>query len=228
MKLCLPILLSLGIVLTGSLFAFAEIQRIGPLRNERAISTRPEWNQFRILVWQYKTSVLEDIDLYRRAGLGGFHIDRGAGKDKLVELSIRERLPYYVDHTADKGFLYLKANNVKAVTGKRGLATRPHSLADPETIVQIKQHIARNIATTQKGLVLAYAFDEEISLGRLTTPCDVDIHPKSLSWFREWLRDKYGTISRLNAQWNTDFKRKHEGQVFIFDKENMRCSFLTK
>ena len=206
MKHCLSILLSLGIALTWSLFAFAEIQRGGPLRNERAISTRPEWNQFRILVWQYKTSVLKDIDLYRRVGLRGFHIDRGAGKDKLVEFSIRERFPYYVDHTANKGFLYLKGNDVKTVTGKRGLVTRPHSLADPKTIDQIKQHIAHNIGTTRNGLVLAYAFDDEISLGSFVTPCDVDNHPLSIAWFRDWLRDKYGTISRLNALWNTDFK----------------------
>ncbi|MBN1843582.1 MAG: hypothetical protein JW883_15045, partial [Deltaproteobacteria bacterium] len=125
------------------------------------------WNQFRILVWQYKTSVLKDIDLYRRAGVGGFHIDRGKGKHKLVEFSMKERFPYYVDHVADKGLLYLQRNDVKAVTGKRGLATRPHSLADPQTISQIKKHIVRNIGTTKNGFVLAYAFDDEISLGRL-------------------------------------------------------------
>jgi len=222
MKHCLPILLSFGIVLTGSLFAFAEIQRIGPLHNERAISTRPEWNQFRILVWQYKTSVLEDIDLYRRADLGGFHIDRGAGKDKMVEFSIKEHLPYYVDHTADKGFLYLKGNDVKAVTAKRGLVTRPHSLADPKTIDQIKQHITRNIATTRNGLVLAYAFDDEISLGSFVTPCDVDNHPLSIAWFRAWLRDKYGAISRLNAQWETHFKRFDEVMPKSFEDVRAR------
>ena len=163
LKYCLSVLLSLGIALTGSLFAFAEIQKLGPLPKPKvhAITIRPEWNQFRILVWQYKTSVLKDIDLYRRAGLGGFHIDRGAGKDKIVEFSMKEHFPYYVDHVADKGFLYLTGNNVKEVSGKRDLVTRPHSLADPETIVQIKQHIARNIAATQNGHVLAYAFDDD-------------------------------------------------------------------
>jgi len=121
MKHCLSILLGLGIIFVGSPFLFAETQEAGPLGGVTAIPTRPGWNQFRILVWQYKTSVLKDIDLYRRVGLRGFHIDRGAGNDKIVEFSIRERLPYYVDHTADKGFLYLKGSDVKALTwGTRG------------------------------------------------------------------------------------------------------------
>jgi hypothetical protein len=170
-----------------------------------AIKARPEWNRFQILVWQFKTSVLEDIDLYRQVGLEGFHIDRGYGKEDLVKFSVTENLPYYVDHAADKGILYLTKDNVASVTGERGLVVRPHSLADPETVRKLKEHLARNIPATKDGLVLAYAFDDEISLGTFTTPCDVDIHPASLSWFREWLKGEYKEIDRLNKQWGTDF-----------------------
>ena len=171
-----------------------------------AIQARPEWNRFKILIWQYQTSVLQDIELYRQVGLGGFHIDRGADQSDLVAFSIKEKLPYYVDHVADKGFLYLKNGNVEAVTGKRGLATRPNSLANPEVVAKIKQHIGKNIGTTKKGLVLAYAFDDEISLGSFVTPCDVDIHPLSIKWFRGWLKSRYGEIGSLNREWNVQFK----------------------
>jgi len=200
------ILFSLTIILTGTPFAFAEIQRVGPLDRVAAIPIRPEWNQFKILVWQYQTSVLKDIDLYRQAGLGGFHIDRGAGKSKLVDFSIKERFPYYVDHAADKGFLYLKGNSVKSVTGKRSLATRPYSLSDPKTIEKMKSYLARNIDTARNGLVLTYSFDDEISLGSFVTPCDVDKHPLSVKWFREWLLYEYKQISSLNKEWDSDFK----------------------
>lgn len=206
MKRFLLILFSSGIILLQSVCGFAEVQRIGPLNRVPAVPARPEWNRFKILVWQYQTSALRDIDLYRRAGLGGFHIDRGAGQDKLAAFSMKERFPYYVDHAADKGFLYLTGNNVKAVTGKRSLATRPHSLSDPDTIQQMKGHLARNISTTKKGLVLAYAFDDEISLGSFVTPCDVDIHPLSITWFKEWLRNEYKQISFLNKEWDTNFR----------------------
>jgi hypothetical protein len=206
MKCCLVIYFSLAFVLVGYSNSFGEIQKTGALNKIPAIQTRQEWNRFKILVWQYKTSVLKDIDLYRQARLEGFHIDRGAGQEKLVEFSVREQFPYYVDHIADKGFLYLTGNNVEAVIGKRGLATRPHSFADPNTITQMMQHIARNIKATKNGLTLAYAFDDEISLGSFVTPCDVDKHPLSIDWFREWLRDWYGQIISLNREWNTNFK----------------------
>ena len=205
MKKSLLILLSLTTISLASRTAWTEIQRVPPLRNIAPISTRPEWTRFKILVWQYQTSVLKDIDLYRHLGLGGFHIDRGAGQDNLVDFSIRKQFPYYVDHAADKGFLYLKDGSVQAVTGKRGLATRPNSLADPEVISKIKQHIGQNIGTTKKGLVLAYAFDDEISLGSYVTPCDVDIHPLSIKWFREWLKSRYIEVGSLNKEWNAQF-----------------------
>jgi len=179
---------------------------MGSLARVPSIPARPEWNRFKILVWQYKTSVLEDFHLYQKIGLGGFHIDRGAGREDLVDFSLKERIPYYVDHAADKGFLHLKGSDVQTVTGKNGLTIRPHSLADPNTLRQIKEHLDRNINATKKGLVLAYAFDDEISLGSYVIPCDVDSHPLSLDWFRNWLRNKYQTISSLNRSWNADFK----------------------
>ena len=218
MKHLFFILFSLAIILIGTPFAFAEVQRVGLLDRVAAIPIRPEWNQFKILVWQYQTSVLKDIDLYRQAGLGGFHIDRGAGKSKLVDFSVRERFPYYVDHAADKGFLYLKGNSVKAVTGKHGLATRPYSLSDPKIIDKIKQHLTQNIGTTKNGLVLAYSFDDEISLGSFVTPCDVDKHPLSIAWFREWLRHQYKNISALNKVWGSHFNSFDEVMPKSFDQ----------
>jgi hypothetical protein len=186
--------------------SLAELERLKPLDSVSGIIQRHEWNRFRILVWQYKTSILRDINLYRKVGLNGFHIDRGAGVRKKVEFSLKENIPYYVDHTADKGFLYLTGNNVVAVTGKRGLVIRPNSLADPDTIAKIKNLLHRNISATKKGYVLAYAFDDEISLGSFVTPCDVDKHSLSIAWFREWLRNEYGTIEHLNNQWGSTFK----------------------
>ena len=210
MKRSLLILASLAVIMLRPPFVFGEIQKTGALNKVPAIQTRKEWNRFKILVWQYQTSVLKDIDLYRRARLEGFHIDRGVGEEKLAEFSVREQFPYYVDHIADKGFLHLTGNNVKAVTGKRGLVTRPHSFADPNTIKQMMQHIARNIDATKNGLTLAYAFDDEISLGTFVAPCDVDGHPLSIGWFREWLQHHYSEISFLNRRWDSNFKSFNE------------------
>ena len=213
--------LILDICLFLSFFGFADISqgsKRDPLSKVPSIEIRPEWNRFKILVWQYKTSVLNDFHLYQKVGLGGFHIDRGAGRENLVEFSLKEQFPYYVDHAADKGFLHLKEPDVQAVTGKYGLTIRPYSLADPNTLKQIKEHLDRNVKATRKGLVLAYAFDDEISLGSYVIPCDVDSHPLSLDWFRNWLRNKYQTIHSLNRSWNTDFKSFDEVMPKSFEE----------
>jgi len=202
---CLLFFLTLSLWFFGVCPGIAESPKGQVLPKVPPKTAKPEWSRFKILVWQYETSVLKDIDLYRHLGLGGFHIDRGASREDLVAFSLKEHFPYYVDHAADKGFLYLKDGNAQAVTGKRSLATRPNSLTDPEVISKIKQHLGQNIGTTKKGLVLAYAFDDEISLGSFVTPCDVDVHPLSMKWFREWLKGRYGEIESLNREWDAQF-----------------------
>ena len=179
---------------------------VGPIEPVPAIPMRPEWSRFFILIWQYRTNITRDLELYKKAGLHGFHIDRGERAEKLVELSLEAGFPYYVDHAADKGILHLRKEQAKDVTNQLGLITRPFSLADPQTIQTLKDHLKKNISTTKNGLVLAYAFDDEISLGHYVAPGDVDIHPHSLAWFREWLKWKYKTIAALNKQWEKQFQ----------------------
>ncbi|MDY6971979.1 MAG: beta-galactosidase trimerization domain-containing protein [Thermodesulfobacteriota bacterium] len=184
---------------------FADVQLKGPLQPVPSVAMRPEWNRFKILVWPYETDVLEDFLLYQELSLGGFQIDRGAGQDKKAVFSVQHNFPYYVGHAADKGFLYLREDNARMVTGKRDPIIRPYSLAEPKTIAKMKEHLLSNIETTKKGYVLAYAFDDEISLGRFATPCDVDVHPLSLAWFQKWLTGEYGNIGQLNAEWEISF-----------------------
>ena len=212
------------LLLSGLTGTVAGMERSGSLQTVAAVPVRPEWDRFKVLVWQFKTSVLQDIGLYRQVGLKGFHIDRGHGKENLVRFSLAEDLPYYVDHAADKGILYLTKDNAAAVTDKRDLVVRPHSLADPETIRKLKEHLDRNIAATKGGPVLAYAFDDEISLGRFTSPCDVDIHPASLAWFREWLKGAYKDVERLNAQWRTRFQNFEQVMPQGFEEIRKRVS----
>ena len=144
--------------------------------------------------------------MYRHLGLRGFQIDRGAGQHQRIHLSVEKKFPYYAGHVADKGYLYLKNSHKDAVTGKGGLLKRPLSLSDPEVIKEIKIHIHKNISDLKKGNVIAYALDDEISLGSLINPSDVDMGSLSMEGFRKWLQGQYNSIEDLNRQWDTDFK----------------------
>jgi hypothetical protein len=192
----------------------------GPLEPVAAIRPRPEWNRFIILVWQWQNDVRRDISLYDLAGLHGFHIDRGEGEDDLVNLSLNRRFPYYVDHAAGKGILYLSSNLRPQVTGKRTLLVRPNSLSDPKSIATLKDHLRANVDVTKRGLALAYAFDDEISLGSFNTPAEVDIHPSSLAWYRAWLAVRYRTVNALNSAWGTSYDSFDAIQPVSF--ENIR------
>ncbi len=178
---------------------------VGPLDPVPPIRQRSEWKQFTILVWQWQNDVRRDIALYERAGLRGFHIDRGAGEDDKVRFSLEKKFPYYVDHAAGKGILYLQKDVQQNVSRKAALQVRPHSLADPKTIEQLKSWLSENVDATRKGLVYAYAFDDEISLAAFNNPVEVDIHPLSLAWYRKWLGRRYGAVEQLNAAWSTHF-----------------------
>src|SRR5215471_6612988 len=183
----------------------AKIYPVGTLEVVRAIRQRPEWRRFIILVWQWQNDVRQDWRLYDLAGLHGFHIDWGATKDDLVRLSRQRRFPYYVDHAAGKGILHLTDDLRSSVIGKESLLVRPYSLADPSTIELLKALLRVNVGTTKKGLVYAYAFDDEISLGSFNNPAEVDIHPLSVRWYRRWLTYQYGAIQNLNKVWNTSY-----------------------
>ena len=185
--------------------AAAQEYPVGPLEPVPAIRQSPEWNRFVILVWQRQNDVRRDVALYEEAGLHGFHIDRGVGEDELVRFSLRRKFPYYVDHAAGKGILYLSNDLRPQVTGKKALLVRPNSLSDPSVIKSLKDQLRHNVSTTKKGLVYAYAFDDEISLGSFNSPAEVDIHPRSLAWYRKWLANRYGSIERLNHTWGTDY-----------------------
>ena len=190
------------------------------------VRPKPIWDRFTILVWQYKTDVRRDLDLYRQIGLRGFHVDRGAGAAAVVDFARAHGLPYYVDHAADKGYLHLTDRTGLKELGrfKGRLAPRPWSLAEPGTREVLEGHLRKNIAVTKSGPVLAYAFDDEISLGSFNTPIEVDASSRSVAGYRRWLAGRYGSIAALNRSWAARLGSFDEAQPAGFEALRARNS----
>lgn len=182
------------------------------------IEPKPVWDKFLILIWQYKTDVRKDLHLYKQVGIHGFHIDRGDGKETIVDFAGKHHLPYYVDHAADKGYLHLTdRTGQKRITRKRTVVSRPYSLSDPRTITILKEHIRKNVSVTRHGPVVAYAFDDEVSLGVFNSPCEVDGSDASVAGYRNWLRKTYGNIGRTNRTWGTNLKNFSQAGPVSFE-----------
>ena len=170
------------------------------------------WKRFVLLVWQYKTPPPgpEAKRLYESLNLRGVHLDNGFS-DELLTFAKRNRFVYYVDHAAGKGDLYLHRNEwdafLEGYRKDRRRPVRPRSIWDPAVRARLKERMRDNITRARTGPVLAYAFDDEISLTSFTSPADVDWSPEGLARFRTWLQTEYKGLPALNRQWGTTFTR---------------------
>lgn len=173
------------------------------------------WKRFSILVWQYKTPAPspEAAQLYRSLNLHGIHLDNGFS-DELFNFAKENNFSFYLDHAAGKGDLYLKPEEWNAFAKKyrddRTNPVRSRSIWDDEVRARLSKNLRHNITRAKNGPVLAYAFDDEISLTSFTSPADVDWSPEGLKRFRDWLKVEYGTLEKLNAQWNSKFQNWDE------------------
>ncbi|MDQ3813161.1 MAG: beta-galactosidase [Armatimonadota bacterium] len=171
-----------------------------------------EWNRFIMMVWQYKTPEPgpEARRLYDSLNLRGIQLDDGFS-DRLLSFARENNYPFYVDHAAGKGDLYLRRDEwdafFKSYRQNRSHPVRPRSIWDPVVIARLKGKLRDNISRAKSGPVLAYAFDDEISITSFTSPADVDWSPEGLRRFRAWLQSEYGTLDQLNAEWNTKFTK---------------------
>jgi hypothetical protein len=161
------------------------------------------WDRFVMLVWQYKTDVTRDKELYESLNFRGFHVDRR--NEKLATFGKETGWPFYVDHAADKGYLHLGKLS-DGITGKKEIVERPRSMADPKTMEALKKFLTQNVSASKGSTAVAYAFDDEISTGSFCTPIETDGSPLSVAGYRKFLQAMYGSIEALNTEHETAYK----------------------
>jgi len=194
-----PSLSAVSLILSATLgCGFAAAQEAVP-----EVTPPKNWDNFVMLMWQFETDVRRDKAVYESLNLNGFHVDRR--NDELVAFGKSNNWPFYVDHAADKGYLHLGDKFNGTVTRKRDMIARPNSLADPETIKKLHAFLADRIGSAKGSTAVAYAFDDEISLGSFCSPAEVDTSPHAVAFYQKQLEAQYKTIDKLNAQYGTNF-----------------------
>ena len=169
---------------------------------------------------------------HRQAALRQYHIFNGKaspqrdGESDLAEIPKSRTMPwykagfgYYVDQTMvpflatyhspmyKRGKSSLTHDTIKLYlqdrTSKEAFIRHPslHDLGEAD------YHLDRleDYVKSQRHMRPLFYSTDETSVTELVQPWDFDFDPRALADFREWLRGIYGTLARLNAEWETEF-----------------------
>ena len=170
------------------------LSELGFSEQEKIAGIPPKeyWDKFTILVWQYQTDVKKDLKAYKSVNINGFHID-GTSKD-LANFSRDKNLPFFVDHAAGKGYLYLKNDDVNKIKKKLTVVDRPNCLLDSSVMAKMKALLKSSISAAKGGYPLFYAFDDEISTGSFTSPIETDGCSESVAAYKKYQEERFGSV----------------------------------
>jgi hypothetical protein len=89
--------------------------------------------------------------------------------------------------------------------GDPGALLRDPGLSDPQWQERIRGRLAETVRLHRAYRPLYYALADEPGIADLSAFWDFDFSPQSLAGLRAWLRQRYGTLAALNAQWGSRF-----------------------
>ena len=157
------------------------------------------WDTWTYMPWRYHWHIGtgdEGGRFCREYGINGGFTDHGSGPlDWLAEWNLR----FYNDHTAAKGYLYLRGANSKGNFRKHQRNARairagtdgPQPV-DAALKRKLQDIITRNVNRIKGSPVrVAYALDDEVSWGAFVVPLPWRINSDDAAYQR-WLRGYYG------------------------------------
>lgn len=206
-----------------------------PVASAEERSTLRPWTEYRTIMWigdsVYKKP--EKLPLFlqrlREMGINTGMVHHGGDPGPFIE----NKFPYYVENLANRG-LCLKWNSpvrdweshVTAWAKTRDAAglKRPYSLDDPEWRAQARKDVQAIVRKNRAHTPLAYDLRDELSTTISANPFDYDFSPTALRGFHRWLKDRYGALDELNAQWDTAFPRWEDVLPFTTDQIKNRMA----
>ena len=149
------------------------------------------WDTWLYMPWRYRWTIGTGDEgglLCQRLGINGGVSDHGKGPLPWLE---RWNLRFYNDHTAGKGALFLNSDTSFDQKLRDPRAVRPRPLG-PELRRELEETLARNVRALRRSpLRVAYALDDEISVGSLARPAVWRVNGDDAAYAR-WLRTYYG------------------------------------
>ncbi len=180
-----------------------------PVKQEKAWAYKafPSWT---FMPWTYQWTIGYTDDSGRWSmehGYNGAFIDRNSiaaegSKTGRLDWINKFGLRFYMDHTADKGFLHLwDGDKVKPHMAElHGTGIRPVPLNEA-TRERLRQHIRANIDTVKSSpFRAAYALDDEASWGHFVHPAMWRVTDDDTA-YPKWLAEVYGPPAPKRDRW---------------------------
>jgi hypothetical protein len=169
-----------------------------PVRQDPAVMIG-RWDTWLYMPWRYQWTIGTGEAggrFCREFGFNGGFTDHGEGPLDWLE---QWRLRFYNDHTAAKGFLYLRGANSKGNFQKyqrdaraiRSGTDGPQPI-DAAMLKRVQGIVTRNVDNVKKSpMRVAYALDDEVSWGAFVVPIPWRLNNDDSTYTR-WLTEYYG------------------------------------
>lgn len=220
---CRPIAAILGALLSGIL-----TDRV----HAEEATLRP-WPAYQVILWVSGKSVEkpERVPLFlERAREMGVTAGMVTGEGDPAHY-LKAGMPYYVENIVRTGLCLKYRSPVTDWSGfingwmekrEESAFVRPYCLEDSAWLEQSKKELTRAATKHREHQPLLYDLRDELSVTTSANPFDYDFSSKSLEGFRAWLKEQYGTLEKLNQQWDTDFATWEDVRPFTTDQIKAR------
>ncbi len=191
-----------------------------PVRQDAELGAG-RWNTWLYMPWRYRWTIGTEEEggrFCRDYGIAGGFTDHGHGP---LEWLDRWNLRFYNDHTAAKGYLYLRGANRKADFRKYQFDARavrcdaegPKPL-DQAMLDKLRGIVRENVGRLQgSSQRVAYALDDEISWSAFVVPIPWRLNEHD-AWYANWLQSYYGAAAAPEPQYVTpEFTRAQLGRT---------------
>jgi hypothetical protein len=179
------------------------------------------WSDFQIIMWQQQThagyAALKGLGV--TAGMvhpGGSSTTTTESINPLLDNDMRWYIeniatdfysPYHRwsgDRPKNWKFLEVKKRYRDNPLDPAAFVREP-SLSDGKWLAKIRDRLMRVVSTQHPYRPLFYNLGDEAGVADLAAFWDFDFSEYSLAAMRDWLKERYGSLTALNQEWGTEF-----------------------
>ena len=183
------------------------------------------WSDYQIIMWPKRSP--EQLRALKAMGItAGLVQANRTGAPRLdpdqMDPLLRQDLRFYVENIATDFFsayhrwfpdrpvnaLFLETQQrLKNHPNDPSAFVRDPGLSDPGWLARIATRLDGVVQLYKPYRPLYYDLGDETGIADLSAFWDFDLSDSSLAGMRDWLRQQYGSLAALNAEWGTAFAR---------------------